>query len=61
MKNQILNILNGNSLNRCCMISLPTGGGKTRAAVEAFLEWMQRRFEENKYLVWIAQSEELCE
>lgn len=30
-------------------------------AVEAFLEWMQRRFEENKYLVWIAQSEELCE
>lgn len=22
---------------------------------------MQRRFEENKYLVWIAQSEELCE
>ncbi len=34
---------------------------KTRIAVEAFLEWMQRRFEENKYLIWIAQSEELCE
>lgn len=61
MKNKILAILNGDSLNRCCMISLPTGGGKTRVAVEAFLEWMQRRFEENKYLVWIAQSEELCE
>lgn len=43
------------------MISLPTGGGKTRVAVEAFLDWMQASFEEKKYLLWIAQSEELCE
>lgn len=61
MKNKMLKILNGESKNRNCMVSLPTGGGKTRIAVEAFLEWMQRRFEENKYLIWIAQSEELCE
>lgn len=61
MKTHILEILNGDSENRNCMVSLPTGGGKTRVAVEAFLEWMQRRFDENKYLVWIAQSEELCE
>lgn len=61
IKKRMLDILNGESDNRNCMISLPTGGGKTRIAVEAFLEWMQRRFEENKYLVWIAQSEELCE
>lgn len=61
MKNKMLRILNGESNNRNCMVSLPTGGGKTRVAVEAFLEWMQRKFDENKYLVWIAQSEELCE
>lgn len=61
MKAKMLEILNGTSKNRNCMVSLPTGGGKTVVAVEAFLEWMQRRFEENKYLIWIAQSEELCE
>ena len=61
IKEKMIEILNGQSENKNCMISLPTGGGKTRIAVEAFLEWMQRSFEEKKYLVWIAQSEELCE
>lgn len=61
MKEKMLKILNGEGENRNCMLSLPTGGGKTRIAVEAFLEWMQRKFDENKYLIWIAQSEELCE
>lgn len=61
IKEKMIEILNGQSNNKNCMISLPTGGGKTRIAVEAFLEWMQRSFEENKYLIWIAQSEELCE
>jgi len=44
-----------------CMISLPTGGGKTRVAVEAFLDWMESSFDDGKYLIWLAQSEELCE
>ena len=44
-----------------CIVTLPTGGGKTRVAVEAFIDWMHERFSEGKYLVWIAQSEELCE
>ena len=35
--------------------------GKTRTAVEAFIEWLQPRFAEGKYLIWLAQSEELCE
>lgn len=43
------------------MVTLPTGGGKTRVAVESFIDWMQPRFSEGKYLIWIAQSEELCE
>lgn len=44
-----------------CLISLPTGAGKTRIAVEAYTEYLRPRFYEGKYLIWIAQSEELCE
>lgn len=61
IKEKLLNILKNNEEKTRCMISLPTGGGKTRVAVEAFLEWMQYRFDENKFMIWIAQSEELCE
>lgn len=34
---------------------------QTRLAVESFIEWMHVRFSEGKYMIWIAQSEELCE
>lgn len=61
IKNKLLDILKNKGDKTRCMISLPTGGGKTRVAVEAFLDWMQAKFEEKKYLLWIAQSEELCE
>ncbi|MBQ3877780.1 MAG: DEAD/DEAH box helicase family protein [Prevotella sp.] len=44
-----------------CLISLPTGAGKTRIAVEAYTEYLRPRFFEGKYLIWIAQSEELGE
>ena len=44
-----------------CLISLPTGSGKTRIAVEAYTEFLRPRFFEGKFLIWIAQSEELCE
>lgn len=43
------------------LISLPTGAGKTRIAVEAYTEYLRPRFFDGKYLIWIAQSEELCE
>ena len=61
IKEKLLNILKMKEDKTRCMISLPTGGGKTRVAVEAFLEWMQYKFDENKFMIWIAQSEELCE
>ncbi|WP_394884691.1 DEAD/DEAH box helicase [Clostridium butyricum] len=61
IKEKLLSILKLQEDKTRCMISLPTGGGKTRVAVEGFLDWMQQRFEEEKYMVWIAQSEELCE
>jgi DNA repair protein RadD len=42
------------------ILTLPTGAGKTRTAVEALLAWRQSQ-PEPSLTVWIAQSEELCE
>lgn len=61
MKKALLSTLNGDDVLIRCMISLPTGAGKTRVAVEALIEWMLPRFSEEKYLLWITQSVELCE
>jgi superfamily II DNA or RNA helicase len=57
----MLQVLSQDGDRTRCLVTLPTGGGKTRVAVESFIDWMQPRFSEGKYLVWIAQSEELCE
>lgn len=61
IKNEMLAVLNRDNTDARCIVSLPTGAGKTRVAVESFIEWMQPRFSDGKYLFWIAQSEELCE
>jgi DNA repair protein RadD len=61
LKLQMLEVLNREQDRTRCVVTLPTGGGKTRVAVESFIDWMQPRFSEGKYLVWIAQGEELCE
>ncbi|KGP70773.1 DEAD/DEAH box helicase [Pontibacillus yanchengensis] len=61
MKQRMLDVLNREGDHTRCMLSLPTGGGKTRIAVESFIEWMHPRFYDGKYMIWIAQSEELCE
>ncbi|MCV7281684.1 DEAD/DEAH box helicase [Mycolicibacterium flavescens] len=42
------------------ILSLPTGAGKTRTAVEALLKWRQSR-DDRPLILWIAQSDELCE
>lgn len=61
LKEKMLSVLNKEEENTRCVVTLPTGGGKTRIAVESFIDWMQPRFNESKYLLWIAQGEELCE
>ncbi|MBD0741632.1 hypothetical protein BG418_09055 [Streptomyces sp. CBMA152] len=45
------------------MLSLPTGAGKTRVAVEALTETLRNlpSDRESTPVLWIAQSEELCE
>ena len=42
------------------ILTLPTGAGKTRTAVEALLGW-RRQAPAPRTILWIAQSEELCE
>lgn len=61
LKTRMRKVLEMDGVKTRCVVTLPTGGGKTRVAVEAFIDWMQPRFANGKYLIWIAQSEELCE
>jgi superfamily II DNA or RNA helicase len=61
LKERMLDVLERYGDRTRCVVTLPTGGGKTRVAVEAFIDWMQPRFAAGKFLIWIAQSEELCE
>jgi len=43
------------------MLSLPTGAGKTRVTAEAVIRWVKRVGGLKGPLLWIAQTEELCE
>lgn len=61
LKDDLLSVMAKEMDKTRCILSLPTGGGKTRVAMEAFVDWMQPRFANGEYLLWIAQSEELCE
>jgi len=42
-------------------VSLPTGAGKTRVAVEAAVEYVLTADVGSKYVLWVAQTDELCE
>ncbi|MFJ3661182.1 DEAD/DEAH box helicase [Streptomyces sp. NPDC090119] len=43
------------------MLSLPTGAGKTRVTAEAVIRWVKQAGDLEGPLLWIAQTEELCE
>ncbi|NLI21813.1 MAG: DEAD/DEAH box helicase family protein [Clostridiales bacterium] len=61
LKERLKDILEQNGDKTRCIVTLPTGSGKTRVAMQAFIEFIQPRFAQGHYLVWVAQSEELCE
>jgi superfamily II DNA or RNA helicase len=42
-------------------VSLPTGAGKTRVAVEAAVKYVLAADAGSKYVLWVAQTDELCE
>ncbi len=60
LKDQLIETLSSPAGSNRGILTLPTGAGKTRTAVEALLEW-RLRSPERPGLLWIAQSEELCE
>ncbi len=49
------------------IVTLPTGGGKTRVAVESIKEWLTGRYDvaargaPESVVLWLAHTEELCE
>lgn len=46
---------------RRAVISLPTGGGKTRVTVEAAICLVLKQESDRRSVLWIAQTDELCE
>ncbi len=46
---------------RRAVVSLPTGGGKTRVTVEATVLLVLKPEGERRSVVWVAQTDELCE
>lgn len=57
---KLLDVLDGPEDANRAILTLPTGAGKTRTAVEALLTWRQTR-DDRPLILWIAHSDELCE
>ena len=58
IKDNILNELNSKPAN--FLISLPTGSGKTKVAVDSILSHINHS-KSNSHILWLAHTEELCE
>ena len=56
----ISNSAEGRGGNRC-ILRLPTGAGKTRIAAEAIIDYWKGRPPGIRWIVWVADKEELCE
>lgn len=56
----IQQLLTAGKVRRRTVVSLPTGGGKTRVTVQAAVDLFLTH-EQRKKVLWIAQTDELCE
>lgn len=54
-------LLDSRETKRRAVVSLPTGGGKTRVTVEAAVRLVLNRDSGPRTVLWVAQSDELCE
>jgi DNA repair protein RadD len=59
LRTAVLEVLAGEPGSNRGILTLPTGAGKTRTATEALTEWLPSN--PGRAILWIAQSEELCE
>ena len=57
---QVLELLNALPGQNRAVLTLPTGAGKTRTTVEGLTDWWIAEGGE-AFILWIAQSDELCE
>jgi superfamily II DNA or RNA helicase len=60
LKEKVLSVISGAPEANRGILTLPTGAGKTRTAVEALVESLVQS-DGRLTILWIAQSEELCE
>jgi superfamily II DNA or RNA helicase len=51
----------GDGGRRRGVVSLPTGGGKTRVTVQAAVDRVLKPQEGSRSVIWVAQTDELCE
>lgn len=58
---QVQAVLRAPEKKNRALLSLPTGAGKTRTVVESLLTWWGKDDTIRSHIVWIAQSDELCE
>lgn len=61
-------ITSKNDIKKRLLVSIPTGAGKTRLVAESLIDWLNDgkpsddlNIANSKYMIWIAQSRELCE
>lgn len=57
---EIHSLITGSSMDKRGLVSLPTGAGKTRVAVQAIIELIRDQSLKGPIL-WVAQTDELCE
>ncbi len=60
LRDQVIEMLT-DATSRRAILTLPTGAGKTRTTVEALVGYLRAQHEPSGVVLWIAQSEELCE
>ena len=60
LKSQLAGVIS-DSNGRRCILRLPTGAGKTRVAAESIVDYWKERPPGARWVVWIADKEELCE
>ena len=61
LRDRLLEVLRGDGPYHRAIVTLPTGGGKTRTAGEALCALIDEQLVGGAYFLWIAQSEELCD
>jgi superfamily II DNA or RNA helicase len=58
---EVLQALDEGAAGRRALLSLPTGAGKTRVAVELAVSRFLAHSENHRLVIWVAQTDELCE